>query len=344
MENTKKSNRKVVGNLLFLFVVLVVLIILLFSLNDINVIWDIITDSSVPLLVLALVLSLVHMFLTNSSIHLIASSLGSSIRYKDSMNIANTEYLFNAITPFASGGQPIQAYYFMKKGLTGDQTMSVITSNFIVYQAVSTVLATLGIIVFFSDVKEGISGYVWLIFLGYVINTLILLGAILMSSVKGFRNFLRTIFRGLGKIKFLNKSMTNLEKKSFEFVERFQVETKKLFKRKRVLFGASGLRLLSLLVVNSIPIVVFLALGVTIAPKDYLFILMMTAFATTFMIWIPTPGASGGVEWAFTVLFTGVIASQPMVIAAMLIWRVLTYYVGIISGFCSYVYIRKDRV
>ena len=161
-----------------------------------------------------------------------------------------------------------------------------------------------------------------------------------MSSVKGFRNFLRTIFRGLGKIKFLNKSMANLEKKSFEFVKRFQAETKKLFKRKRVLFGASGLRLLSLLVVNSIPIVVFLALGVTIAPKDYLFILMMTAF----MIWIPTPGASGGVEWAFTVLFTGVIALQPVVIAAMLIWRVLTYYVGIISGFGSYVYIRKDRV
>ena len=344
MENKNKSKRKIIGNIIFLIVVLIVLGILLFSLNDINEIWSIITSSSVPLLLLALGLSLVFMFLTNSSIQLITSGVGGNISYKDGIHIANTEYLFNAITPFSSGGQPIQAYYFMKKGLSGDQTMSVLTSNFIIYQAVSTLLGTVGIIIYFSAVKASISGYAWLIFIGYFINTLILVGAVLMATVKGFRNLLRSIFRGLGKIKFLNKSMTKLEKKSFGFVERFQSETKKLFKRKRVLFGASGLRLLSLLVVNSIPIVVFTALQITIDPKDYLFIIMMTAFATTFTLWIPTPGASGGVEWAFTVLFTGIIAPQPVVIAALLIWRVLTYYVGIVSGFSSYVYIRKERV
>lgn len=344
MEKKNKSNRKIIGNIVFLIVVLIVLGILLFSLNDINEIWSIITSSNVALLLLALGLSLTYMFLTNSSIQLITSGVGGNISYKDGMHIANTEYLFNAITPFASGGQPIQAYFFMKKGLSGDQTMSVVTSNFIIYQVVSTLLATVGIIIYFSDIQASIMGYTWVIFLGYVINTLILVGAILMATIKGFRNLLRSMFRGLGKIKFLNKSMTRLEKKSFEFVERFQIETKKLFKRKRVLFGASGLRLLSLLVVNSIPIVVFTALGVKINPNDYLFIIMMTAFAATFMMWIPTPGASGGVEWAFTVLFTGVIAIKPLVIAAMLIWRVLTYYVGIISGFGSYVYIRKERV
>lgn len=337
----RKQRNKIIGNVIFYIVVVIVLGIIIFNLNDIN---DIIKDAiSVKLsfLFIAIGFLVLHMFLTNLSMYVIQRKLENSLSFFISMNVSNTEYLFNAITPFSSGGQPIQAYYLMKHGMTGEESASALVANFTIYQFVLTIFSTIGLIIYYSKISQTIDQYAIVIFIGYFINTIILVGLILIGTVDSFKKLLRGFFRLLGKIKFLSKPMEKLEKKTFVFIENFQVGTKYLLTNKGVLLKSTMLRVLDLIVLNSIPIFIFLALNIDVTPSDYIFIIMMTSFASTFMMWIPTPGGLGGVEWAFTTVFTGLIATGSVITTAMLLWRLITYFLALVLGFVSYIIVRR---
>ena len=337
----KKEKKKLLTNIIFFLVVIIVLAIVVISINLISKMKKLILNANLWFILFAVLLMLIHVCLTNLSMYIIQNKLRNSVNFFTSITISNTEYLFNAITPFSSGGQPFQAYYYIKNGLSGDEAASILVANFTIYQFVLTLFSTTGLIIYYNRISQAIQEYIYLIIIGYFFNTVILVGLILVSFVKSFKKLLKNTFKLFGKIRFLAKPMEKLQERTFSFVENFQAGVKYLFSRKRVFLGSSFLRLFDLFVVNAIPILIFLALGTKVEFSDYLFIIMMSAFASTFMMWVPTPGASGGVEWAYTVLFVNVIATTSVVVTSMLVWRVITYYLGIILGFISYLIIER---
>lgn len=336
----KKQQKKLLGNIIFLIAVLIAFFIILFSFHDIKDVYNIIVSIKFKYVIYLFITSILHISLVGLAIAIITTAIDSNVSFLDSFNIASTEHLFNAITPFASGGQPIQGYYYMKYGIDGDKTMSILVSNFVVYQTTAAVFSTLGIVLYISDIINLINKQVYLILIGFSINMIILVGIILLSTIPKAAKLFKVFIRWLAKIKPLTNIMEKAEVKLFDFVGEFQKSTKNLFKRKRVFLGSVSLRLLDLIVVNSIPIVIFLALGVNLDRSDYFFIIMMSMFAQTFMMWIPTPGASGAVEWTFTILFTGLLANS-LIVPSMLLWRFFTYYFGIIAGLIFYVVVKK---
>ena len=60
-----------------------------------------------------------------------------------------------------------------------------------------------------------------------------------------------------------------------------------------------------------------------------LFILI--TYAKMMCLLIITPGNSGGAEYCFIYLFTGILAEED-IMAYMLIWRFVTYYIPLIVG------------
>lgn len=334
------NKRKLIGNILFFVVVLVVLFTVIFSLNDINDILSVISSANPLFLILAILLMFLHVFLTSITFYIVQSGLESRLKFSHTMAVGSLEYLFNAITPFSSGSQPMQAYYFNKLGAEPDESASITISNFMVYQVILTLFSTVGLILFHGKIYQVASNYMWVIIIGYVINTFMLVFFILVSTIDKVKSVLKSFFRLLGKIKPFHKKMVKLEAGTDDFVYKFQREIKSLFKRKRVLLGTSALRLLDLIIYNAIPIVLFYALGIEIKVGDYLFIIMMSAFAQTMMLWVPTPGASGGVEWAYTILFTA-FASSSVIIGSMLLWRFVTFYIGIIIGLIAYFFVKR---
>ena len=342
MEGKKTSIAK---NLLFVVIMLAVVLIVVFSLNDISLILEAVKQANPGLIILAALVFLLYMVTTNLALHFITTGLGIKLHLLDSMAIGTAEYFFNGITPFSSGGQPFQAYFYMKKGVSGDNAMSILMSNFIVYQVIMTVLSTVGLILFYGDIKDVLNHYMFLILIGYVANMSVLGILISISTIPGISNIFEWIFRTIGKIKFLTNPMKRLETRTFDFVKEFQVGVGLLFKRKRVLIGASLLRVTGLLLLHAVPFVVFLALGINLDIRDLVFVISMSLFSTTFMMWVPTPGASGGTEWAFTVIFTSLVAgSTTILVTSMLIWRFITYYLGMFVGFVAYIILRKRGI
>lgn len=336
----KKQRNKLLGNIIFLIVVLVAFFIILFSLHDFKDVYEIITSVKIKYVVYLFLIAVLHLVLVGLAIAIITTAIDSNVTFIASFNIASTEHLFNGITPFASGGQPIQGYYYMKYGIDADKTMSILVSNFIVYQSTAAVFSTIGVILYIGDIIKLINNQVTLILIGFSLNMIILVGIILLSTVPKAAKLFRVFIRWLGKVKPLKNIMEKAEVKLFDFVDEFQRSTKRLFKRKRVFLGSVSIRLLDLIVMNSIPIVIFLALGVKLEVSQYFFIIMMSMFSQTFMMWIPTPGASGAVEWSFSILFVGILTSE-LIVPSMLLWRFFTYYFGIIVGLIFYMIVKK---
>lgn len=343
MEQTKKTS--IAKNLVFVFIMLAVVLTVVFSLNDITLILEAIKQANPWLIAMAALVFIAYMITTNLALHFVTTGLGVKLSFLDTMSIGSAEYFFNAITPFSSGGQPFQAYFYMKKGVSGDNAMSILMSNFIVYQVMMTAMSTIGLIVFYGQIKDVLNHYMFLILIGYVANMSVLGILISISTIPGISKIFEWIFRTVGKIKFLTKTMHRLETKTFDFVKEFQIGMGLLFKRKRVLIGASLLRIVGLALLHSVPFVVFLALGIQLDIQDLIFVISMSLFSTTFMMWVPTPGASGGTEWAFTVIFTSlVVGSTTLLVTAMLIWRFVTYYLGMFIGFTAYLILRKRGI
>jgi|SRR5690554_1036331 len=338
-----KEKKRLLGNVVFLIIVLIVIYLIIFSFHDIKDVFQIIKTIKIKYLYYLFGIVLLHLFVVAMAIAVISTGISSNVKFLDSLNIANTEHLFNAITPFASGGQPIHGYYFMKYGIPAEKTVSILVSNFLVYQATAALFSIVGLSLYLGKIIALIKGQVILILIGFSINILILVSIILLSTVPKSAKLYRFVIRGLGKIKPLKNVMIKAEEKLFEFVKDFQASMKALFKRKRVFLGSVSLRLLDIFVLNSTAVVIFLALGVPLSSSDYFFIIVMSLFAQTFLMWIPTPGAAGAVEWAFTILFVGIL-DISLIVPSLLLWRFFTYYFPLIMGFISYLVVRKRSV
>ena len=64
----------------------------------------------------------------------------------------------------------------------------------------------------------------------------------------------------------------------------------------------------------------------------------MTTFSIAMTCYIPTPGATGGIEFAFRQLFVTVIPaiSGSIATSGLLLWRFITYYFLMLVSFIVY--------
>jgi Predicted integral membrane protein len=78
--------------------------------------------------------------------------------------------LFNAITPFSSGGQPAQLLGLMQSKIDGGRASSVLLMKFVIYQAMVLVNFIVAMLVSFNSVAKHFSGLATLIVFGMVIH------------------------------------------------------------------------------------------------------------------------------------------------------------------------------
>ena len=68
-----------------------------------------------------------------------------------------------------------------------------------------------------------------------------------------------------------------------------------------------------------------------------LIVLFATSFAITAVVWVPTPGGTGGIEYAFSIVISSVClmasANSGAALALSLLWRLATYYFTLIVSF-----------
>lgn len=336
------SKKKIIKNLILVFAILIILIITVFSLGDIKTICDVlIHQTNYAYIAICVALILLYCFFFQLSLTILIKHKYKEISIVDSMYISGSEFFFNGITPFSSGGQPFQAYALKAKKMKLSDSTSALLINFLAYQIVMNLFSVVCLCVYFSKLKSQIDNLIWLVIVGFSINILMMLFIILIGTTKFAGNLMVKFLRLLCKIKFINKFLGNKIEAFQVYVSEMQNAFKEMAQSKRIMLFVFLTKILALFCYYSIPFFIFYAIGVDLTFKDLFYVISMTSFALTISVWVPTPGASGGAELAFTTLFSGLLSGYPdannLAVSGMLLWRLLTYYFIMVYGFIMYI-------
>ncbi len=334
--------KKLLPKLLLFLVVTIVVVILLFSFNDVSAIVHVLNDVSWRWMLVAFLFLFLYLLFNPLSLFLLGREKDKeNISFKHSFEIGTIEYFFNGITPFSSGGQPFQVYAYNKIGIKPARSTGILLLNFVVSQMAIVLLCLLSL-VYFNELTRQNDFLKWMVLIGLIINFLILFFFLSLGISKTMRNLLfklvsfilhRKIFKG------------RLERFVFSFEEycKGAQRTFQSLMQQKIKFACCLIfKLIALICYYMIPFFILKALNLSIGISSLLLSTAMTTFSVAMTCYIPTPGASGGIEFAFQSLFQTIVYMPSSVAASgMLLWRFLTYYILMLISFIVYLWFEK---
>ncbi len=333
--------KKIKRNAIFILIILVV--ILYFVMKDnfneiVNELW--LANKWWILLAVALMFS--YWLLRSLSLFLIAREYKGKLKYSVIFRQILITQFFNGITPFATGGEPMQVYMLHKNGIRVGNATNIIVQEFIMYQIALIFIGLASLILNFSFNLLTLKPlHEKLIFLGFFINIAIGLFLIFVSFSKKFSRFVVKCGIKLGTWLRIVKDVNKTKEAWNERVEEYN-ESGTMLKENKLLFCKCVLiNVLSLVIYYLIPYFVFLSLGEDLR---FMEVFVCSSFILIIGNFVPLPGGSGGTEYAFSLFFDTFIPVGPIVSSGLIIWRSITYYLGIIVGsICLGFFKESDR-
>lgn len=250
--------------------------------------------------------------------------------YKQSFVNAISGTFFNGITPFASGGQFAQVYIFNKQGIAPTLSSSILLMCFICYQSVLVLYTGIVVIFKYTYFVNEQPGVFSLAILGFLINFAVIIGLFGGAKSKRLQNFLtHTILKLLSRIHIVKDYESTCGKIEL-YLSDFRNQLTFLQKNKPVLIKSCLCNFVKLTIIYSMPFFAAKALNLNVPWSDFLDFLGLCSFIYLINAFLPIPGASGGSEGIFVLLFSflGPVGTS----SSLFLWRFMSYYLGLIIG------------
>ena len=238
-------------------------------------------------------------------------------------------FYYSNITPGASGGQPMQVNSMRKAGVPVGNGTTAVTIRLISNQFMISVLSLLFLLLNRSFVHQQLSGAIWFVRIGWIINfavvPLVLLAAFRRSLVRKLASGLISLLVKLRLIKDRNVAL----QKTSEVLDTYHTAIHDLFRSPVQLLLQCLCSTLSLLALTGSIVFVYHAFGLSGTSWDRLLTLSLLLFVSA--SYTPLPGASGAQEGGFMYFFNGIFPGGTKGLA-LLIWRFFTYYLFLFVG------------
>lgn len=330
--NLKNEEKKISSVLNIILLVAVTGIVLYFSLKDNfeTIIHEILTLNVWWLLAGGLLVVACY-YLRSLSLYNLIRKFSKTYSKGKAFKLTLTTQFLNGVTPFATGGQPFQIYILKKDGIRFGDSTNIIMQNFIVYQIALVLLGILaiGYNFFFHIFKD--SGLLKdLVTIGFILNTLVTVGLFVIAFAKKFNKFLvRKTVVILHKFHIVKNKETTMDK-WIESLENFHDGAKLLMKDKKSFIYNIVLNFLSLVCLYLVPLTIVYGMG---HYTDFTGIESIVASAYVMLVgaFVPIPGGTGGLEYSY-IAFYGNFITGSVLSASMIMWRFLTYYLGLVIG------------
>lgn len=267
--------------------------------------------------------------------------LGYKPRFHQCLKYAFAGFFFSSITPSASGGQPMQAYYMHKDKVELSHSALALLIELASYQLVTVSFALLGSVVQYRLIYESIGRMQYLFILGVALNSGILffiLGAIFSKKLSNsFLTIVRKVFSffGFSKADLLyHKAKTHLmeyQKCAAYFLNNKSASLKIVL--------TSCVQIIAL---HSVTYWVYRSFG--LETNSFLTVLAIQSVLYITVSALPLPGAVGASEGGFLLLFKTLFPKQ-ILSGGMLLSRGISFYLFVlISGLSLGVYsIRRKQ-
>lgn len=274
----------------------------------------------------------VYWVLEAATFRSVCRGINSKISFKDCFSTSMVGQMFNCITPFASGGQPMQAYRLTKCGMPLGQASCALLAKFIIYQMVLTFYSLVVIFLKLKFFLAEVSGFALLILVGFSINLVVMF---LIVGIGFFPKITTKFLIGLSSV--LNK--LKLVKNKEALNEKIIAETHKFYENFAILktnprkfIIPALISVLQLTAFFTVPYFVCLSLSVT--QLSFLTVICAAAFVLLISSFVPLPGGAGGAEGGFYLFFGMFFVQTGILSIAIVLWRILTFYLPIVAGMC----------
>ena len=303
----------------------------------------IILNANKLLILLVIVIMLVAFSLQSYGLYKIAKEYNNELSFKDIFKQIIIVQFFNGITPFSTGGQPMQVYMLNKSGLSIANSTITILQNSILFQVA---LVLCGILAVLFNRLYSIFGndelLARLTILGFIFNVIAGIGLLLFTfSTSLAKKITFFIINILNKIKIIKNKNKHIEKWNKEF-EEFENSGKKLRKNTKLTITVIFVNFLAFILLSLIPYFIIKATdpysSITIVHSivGTMYVYLISAF-------VPIPGGSGGIEFSFSKFFSPIVISNSVISASLILWRFITYYVPMIIGAIVLNFFRKHE-
>jgi uncharacterized protein (TIRG00374 family) len=282
---------------------------------------------------IALCLVVLTWLLDSLRMRALARSLGGDLGIMEGMRISVLGAFVSNVTPFDTGGEPLQAYLLTSKGLTAGQSTAVVAVKAIMnaFARVSLGFAASAALLFSRTewslpmgmnvaLAVGVTMYVAIfLFSLYLIVKPEKISVLVVPAVRN--RFTLRLFRP----ETLEVVLERIDHELRGFREALQ---EFISNRKPVLASVLVLSYAAWVATALVPAVVLTGLGLK---TPYVHAMGVTIIFYLAAAYAPTPGSSGAAELGFAALFSTIV---PRAVLGLFVtvWRVVTYYLNLALG------------
>ena len=341
-EEVKKTSKKgTIFNFILIITIFAGLLIYMINVDGIDNIINLLHQVNYNWVIAGLICLIIYWICEAITLHVPLKRMYKSQNFGNSVKVSMIGQMFNNITPFSSGGQPMQAYELTKTGKRVSDSLSVLMLKFIVTQIALVVTTVIIVFAEFDFFKMLMHDYLWVAILGFGVNIVAIIVAIIAGiNKKLITSIVNPIIKLLGKIHIFKQPdevIDNFDKSMDNFSGQFKVmKSEKLMVLK--MFVVAVIQSMSYYSITYMVYKAFGNSGIT-----FLQIIPAQAFLLLIMTFVPTPGSGLGAEGGFYLLFNSIF-KKGTINMSILFWRIYTFYLPIIVGALFLIPIKAKKV
>ncbi len=312
--------------------ILALSLVLYFTLKDnFSSIMHELSKVNILIFALAIFVFILSLMIKSVSLQIFIKEHKKNYSFKSAFCLTLIGQFLNGITPFSTGGQPFQVYLLKKDGHRISDSTSAMVKDSIAYQVALLIMGifsiTLNLVLKTIPVNSSLTP---LIIIGFLINIMVLLFLFMIIRMrKTTRSIINKLLLILNKIR--KKNTDQLKKRIEKGLDNFYNCYEELRKNKKQFIITVLTNVINLTLLYMIPYIIFKSLNTN--TFDIMRSIMLTSFVMLMGNFVPIPGATGGIEYGF-IKFFGIFNTNISVISgAMLLWRFVTYFFGMLMGF-----------
>lgn len=324
--------RKAIRKNLFVIITLVlsagILLYFLFTTDGIIALGEIVLKLKPQWLFLSVLSAVLCWVLEGFVLNLLCIHLYPQWRFGRSFSVGMIGFLYSAVTPFSTGGQPMQIYTMRKMGMDTGKAGSIIAVKTLTYQVVMVLYSLVLVAMKLHFFQTSVSNFSFVTIIGLITNsTFIVLVILFMISEMTTDKIVKTVIRFLHYLK-LCRHPEERYARIHNQLEIFHDASKLMGKSTRLYVVVMSVTVVQITLNSLIPYFIYRSFNMNAAPITTM--VAAQAFVAMVSAFVPLPGASGGAEGSFYIFFGMFFKSA--IIPAILLWRIITYYFNILFG------------
>ena len=332
-----KRTKKMIKNLIFFLLLIFITFYIILKDQDTNQIISTVKSVDKKFLLIGVVAMFIYLSLEAVNLRRTLRAIGEKTRLSHSLRYAYIGFFFSAITPAASGGQPMQIYYMHKDKVSVANSTLALLINLCSFQLVTIPCALISLM--FSHINLSI-GMIWFFIIGITLNSMAL--ALLLIGIFSKKLSSALIRFAVKVLKFFRiKNIESKKEKMEAELNKYHTSAIYIKQHKKLMLKTFLTTFVQVLMFYSIPYWVYRAFGFNELNIIQIITLQAVLYAT--VSGIPLPGAVGVSEGGFLNLFTIAFTAET-ISGAMLLNRGISFYLYVlISGIVVMVNIFRDK-